>query len=128
MMPFKIVEALAEGREITLFDDGALARDLTPVDDIVDGFLRALDRPFGFEIINLGRGVAVSIAELLARLERVSGLRARTRSAPAPPTDAPVTCASTEKAGRLLGYTPSKSIEPALEELWRWYRSNHLQR
>ncbi len=54
MMPFMITDRIARGETITLFDAGELWRDWTFVDDIVQGVALALQKPLGFEVINLG--------------------------------------------------------------------------
>jgi UDP-glucuronate 4-epimerase len=56
MMPFMVTDRVVRGEEVVLFDAGRLKRDWTYVDDILSGIMAALDRPLGYEIINLGRG------------------------------------------------------------------------
>ena len=55
MMPFMVTDRIVKGEEIKLFDAGQMKRDWTYVDDIVSGIIAALERPLGYEIINLGR-------------------------------------------------------------------------
>lgn len=50
----RFIRCLEEGQAIPFHGDGSSRRDYTYVDDISDGVEAALERPFGFEIVNLG--------------------------------------------------------------------------
>jgi len=56
MMPWKWAFAIQNGEQVTLYNAGRLKRDWTYIDDIVAGFIAALDKPFAYEVINLGAG------------------------------------------------------------------------
>ena len=45
MALFKFTRAMLEGRPIEVFNNGNHARDLTYIDDVVEGVVRAVDRP-----------------------------------------------------------------------------------
>lgn len=68
---------------------------------------------------NVASGEAHSIEELLERLRRLSGLDVRVESDPSllRPIDTPLLCG---RASRLtqLGWSPRRSIDAALAELW----------
>jgi UDP-glucuronate 4-epimerase len=49
MAPFKFVDRVMRGAEIQQFGDGTSSRDYTYIDDIVDGIIRSLDRPSGYQ-------------------------------------------------------------------------------
>ena len=57
MSVFRFIRWIDEGAELMLYGDGSQRRDFTYVDDIADGTIRAL-KPLGFEVINLGTGIA----------------------------------------------------------------------
>jgi UDP-glucuronate 4-epimerase len=57
MMPWQWSQKISRGEEITLFNGGHLKRDWTYIDDIVRGFVLALDANLEWEIFNLGCGV-----------------------------------------------------------------------
>ena len=56
MMAHMVVDNLFFGRKVALYSQGQLYRDWTYIDDIVHGVVAAVDRPLGYEVINLGRG------------------------------------------------------------------------
>lgn len=45
-------------------------RDWTFVEDITDGVIAALERPLGYEIINLGRGEPTLLKEFVQKSRR----------------------------------------------------------
>ena len=60
---------LLRGEPITIFGDGEQTRDFVFIDDIVDGWVRALNTPAARGgIINLGSGRSLSINELAAHV------------------------------------------------------------
>lgn len=122
MMPYTVTDRIARGEEIVLFDAGRLERDWTYVDDVVAGVVAALDRPLGYEVVNLGRGRPVRMSRFVEIVERLVGREARLVGQPAPPSEPPVTCADISKARRLLGYDPRTPVEEGLARLWSWYR------
>lgn len=127
MMPFMVTDRIVRGEEITLFDAGRLKRDWTYVDDIVAGILAALARPMGYQIINLGRGAPVLMADFVATIESLVGKKARLLTPPAPDSEPQVTFADIGQARRLLGYDPETPVEAGLRQLWDWYRQEVMR-
>src|SRR5690349_18877907 len=80
----KFVRAIADGRPITMFGDGSSRRDYTFIDDIVSGVVAAVERvaPGAYEIYNLGGTRTISLAELIAVIERTVGVPAVVERAP----------------------------------------------
>jgi UDP-glucose 4-epimerase len=56
----------------TMFGDGAQTRDFIYVDDVVDAFVRAIDRGSGLTI-NIGTGVETSVQRLYDTMARLVG-------------------------------------------------------
>ena len=122
----KFVSMIERGEPITLYGDGTTRRDYTHVSDITAGIIAALDHTAKrneFEIVNLGGGRPVMLAELVASLERLLGTTAIVERLPAQSGDVTHTHASIEKASRLLGFKPSRNFEDGLREFVDWFRS-----
>jgi UDP-glucuronate 4-epimerase len=126
MMPFMVTDRIVKGQEIKLFDAGQLKRDWTYVDDIVSGIIAALERPLGYEIINLGRGEPVLMADFVEIVEDLVGKKAVLSTPPAPASEPKVTFANIDKARRLLGYNPQTPVADGLARLWVWYQQEVL--
>jgi UDP-glucuronate 4-epimerase len=126
MMPWKWAQQIHRGEPITLYNNGRLKRDWTYVDDIVDGFIAALDRPFAYEIINLGCGCPVENTRFVEVLEELLGRKAKIIDTPCPPSEPLITYADTTKARELLGYEPKVGIEEGLARFVNWLRAEKL--
>jgi len=122
MTPYLFTEAISQGQEIILFDQGRPQRDFTYIRDIVGGVLAATDADFDLEIINLGNSKPVKMRDFVSVIERLVGREARIISPPLPASEPPLTCADISKARRLLGFAPSTSVEEGMQEFVQWYQ------
>jgi UDP-glucuronate 4-epimerase len=98
-----------------------MLRDWTFVTDTVAGVVAAADRRLGYEVINLGRGEPVLVADYVKVFERITGRRVAIVDAPRPEADVERTLADTNKARRLLGYDPRVSVAEGAERFLAWY-------
>jgi UDP-glucuronate 4-epimerase len=122
MMPYMVTERILRGETITLYDAGRMQRDWTYIDDIVAGVVAALDRPLGYEIINLGRGEPVWMDAFVQLVEEMIGEKAILSTPPAPSSEPPVTFANIDRARRLLDYNPTMPAAEGMRRFWAWYR------
>ena len=115
---------IAADQALPVFGDGSTRRDYTYIDDIIDGVRAAMSyRSSPYEVINLGNNRTVTLSEMIAGLEAALGKRARIERLPEQPGDVPQTWASTEKAHRLLGYTPTTSYVEGVRRFVEWFTS-----
>jgi UDP-glucuronate 4-epimerase len=126
MMAYKVLDNIFFGREVPLYNGGQMYRDWTYVEDIVAGVVGAVDRPQGFEAINLGRGTPVLLAEFVRTIETLAGRPANLVPAPMMDADIAYTYADTSKARELLGYEPKISVEEGVTRFWHWYQRTVL--
>ena len=109
---------------IPFFGDGSTRRDYTYIDDIVDGTLRALDRPQGYRIYNLGESETVSLSELVAAIGTQCGLEPVLERRALQPGDVRITYADVSRARAELGYQPRTSLAVGLARFLEWYRAH----
>ena len=127
MMACKVLENIFFNREVPLYHAGHMHRDWTFVEDIVQGVVKAVDRPLGYEVVNLGRGTPVLLAEFIALLEACVGRKARLTPAPMMEADMVSTYADISKARELLGYHPRVAVPEGISRLWAWYKKSVLE-
>jgi UDP-glucuronate 4-epimerase len=125
MAPFKFIDRVSRGAEIQQFGDGSSSRDYTYVDDIVDGVVRSLDRPYPYQIFNIGKGNGTSLKEFIDLVQKYTGKNAKVKIMPDQPGDVPYTCADVSKAARLLGYQSQVSFEEGIQRTVEWYKNNY---
>jgi UDP-glucuronate 4-epimerase len=122
MMAYLVADSVAKNVQIPLFEGGQMYRDWTFVRDTVDGIVAALDRPLGYEIINLGRGKPTLLLDFVGLIEQLAGAKANLVDKPKPAADVVSTYADISKARELLNYNPSVSVEDGVAEFWDWYK------
>lgn len=122
MMAYKLADSIVKGREVPLYNGGQMYRDWTYVGDITDGIVAALDRPLGYEIINLGRGEPVLLNDFVGMMESLAGRKANLVETPKPLADVERTYADIGKAKALLDYDPQVSVDEGVRRFWEWYR------
>jgi UDP-glucuronate 4-epimerase len=122
MAPFKFIDRVYNGLSIQQYGDGSTSRDYTYIDDIVDGVVRAIDRPLGYEVINLGNGRPFLLRDFISLVEKCVGKQAIIEVMPEQPGDVERTCADISKARNLLGYNPQVSFEVGISRTADWYK------
>ena len=122
MSIFKFVQAVIEGRELTLYGDGG-ERDFTYVDDIAAGVISATEQS-GHNVINLGGDNPVKIKKIIEIIENITGLKAHLRVMERDPSDVPSTWADITRAKDILSWTPYISIEEGIKSVVDWYQAN----
>lgn len=117
----KFTKAILRGEPITMYGDGSTSRDYTFVNDTVQGVIAASEYTGSdFEILNLGNNYAITLKELIAAIEKVTGKKAIIEHHPDQPGDVPKTFADISKAKSLLGYNPSTKLEEGLKIFHQW--------
>jgi UDP-glucuronate 4-epimerase len=88
----------------------------------VQGVLAALDRPFPFEVFNLGESDTIELRDLIRLMEQYLGKQARIETLPPQPGDMPITFADITKARAQLGYRPGTPVKEGLKRFITWFR------
>lgn len=112
------------GEPITMFGDGATSRDYTFIDDIVSGILAAYERigRHGFRIWNLGNSSPVSLREMIATIQKVSGRELTIKNAPMQPGDVERTFADLTRSTAELDFQPRTSFADGVARQWAHVR------
>jgi CDP-paratose 2-epimerase len=121
--------SVLEGRPITIYGDGCQVRDVLHVYDLIDAMMAArknLARTRG-EVYNLGGGMerALSVLEMLRRIEQRTGQPLKLAHESVRPGDQPWYVADTGKLERHTGWRPRRSLSDTLEAIqgfWKEHR------
>lgn len=125
MMPLRVIDAILKDATIPIFSGGSLKRDWTYVEDIVDGLVSALTHPLGYQILNFGFGVPISLLAFIEVYEKLIGKKALLKDVPTPRTEPLITYCNNTRARELLQFAPKVPIEEGLANTWAWYRDHH---
>jgi UDP-glucuronate 4-epimerase len=124
MVMFRFAKWISDGQPVHLNGTGEQTRGFTYLDDIARGTILGL-QPMGYEIINLGGHETVSINQMIAMLEELTGKKANIQNHPAHRADVLANWADIGKAKRLLGWEPQTSLLEGMKQLVDWYHREH---
>ncbi len=140
MALFLFTKAILEDRPIEVFNHGAMQRDFTYIDDIVEGVIRVCDRPAEpdpsfdtaspnpavsnapYRVFNIGNHQPVPLMDFIACIERAIGKPAKKNFLPLQDGDVPATSANVSALAEWTGFSPNTSVEHGIGEFVRWYR------
>jgi UDP-glucose 4-epimerase len=121
-----LFRAAMTGTPMTLFGDGNQTRDFTFVTNVVDANLLAATGPasrVSGHVVNVGAGARISLLELAALVEGVTGRRIIRQHAPVRSGDVRDSQASLERATEVLGYRPMVTVQEGIAKLSEWFSS-----
>jgi UDP-glucose 4-epimerase len=119
----KTFDRLSRGEHPILLGDGAQALDYVYIDDVVDATLRALSATTPDGPVNVGSGEALSIRELVARMQRVAGTSLLPSFAPPDSTAGTRRVASLARAREVLDWGRSVALDDGLARTWEWVKA-----
>lgn len=140
MALFLFARNIIEGKPINVFNYGNHTRDFTYVSDIVEGVIRACDRPAEpnpewdafapdpatsnapYRVYNIGNNDPVKLSAYIEALEEAIGRKAEQNLLPLQPGDVPDTFADVSDLQRDLGYKPQTSVREGVARFVEWYR------
>ena len=110
----KIIKALYDEGEFTVFGDGEQRRSNTFIDDIISATLLAEELAPPRSIINVCGDDTVSLNQAISIIERHSGKKLRRLNATGRTGDQRDTSGANSKAKELLGWSAKVGIEEGL--------------
>ena len=134
LMPLMMDVAIGKRDELSVFgndydtSDGTAVRDYIHVDDLARGHIAALDfmnGVTGAEVFNLGTGSGVSVFELIAAFERVTGQTIAHRIARRRLGDVAVSLADPLRAKEVLGWETRLDLDRMCADSWRFCSHNN---
>lgn len=104
--------------------DGTCIRDYVHVTDLARAHVLGLERLMAgnqSEVFNLGNGSGFSVKTVIETAERITGRRIKSRPSPRRAGDPHTLVGSSDKARRVLGWSPRfDSLEAIIETAWHW--------
>jgi len=122
MVMFRFTKWISEGQPVHLYGTGEQSRGFTYLDDITRGTILGL-QPMGYETINLGGHETITINQMIAMLEELTGKKVHLQNHPAHRADILANWADISKAKRLLGWEPQMDLIEGMKHLVDWYRN-----
>ncbi len=103
------------GEACTIFGDGNQTRDYVFIDDVVHGFVRAIERGSG-KLVNIGTGLETSVNGLYKQLAETIGYTGEPATGPLPPGELRRIALDISLAPSAIGWKPWTHLEDGLGE------------
>ncbi|MGF1765682.1 NAD-dependent epimerase [Aliivibrio kagoshimensis] len=136
MAPFLFTEAIADGKEIKVFNNGKMQRDFTYIDDIVEGILRIQDvtpskddnsqegSPL-HKIYNIGNNAPVELENFIGCIESALGKKAEKVYLPMQDGDVVRTYADVSELEKTINFKPKTELQVGINQFVDWYKEYH---
>lgn len=108
---------------ITIWGDGSVARDYVYISDLVSAFLRVIEDDAPSRIYNIGRGIPITLNEILDKIRCVTGLQLEVNYAPGRKLDVPINCLDASLARKELDWSPEVGLEEGIDRTFSWLKS-----
>ncbi|MFT4095339.1 MAG: SDR family oxidoreductase [Niabella sp.] len=121
------VKALLTNEPPTINGDGMHSRDFTFIANAVNANLLALftDNMEALnQVYNIACGEQTSLNRLFGLLRQEAGIALEPKYGPSRAGDIKHSLADISKAGKLLGYTPTVTVNEGLATTFRWYKEH----
>jgi len=132
MSAYLFTDAIFAGKPIQLYNNGAMRRDFTFIDDIVNGVLKVMAGPPPADksgvrerLYNIGNNRPEELLHYVAVLERAIGKKAIIELAPMQPGEVTETYADISAIQRDFGFTPKTRIEEGIPRFVAWFKAYH---
>jgi nucleoside-diphosphate-sugar epimerase len=119
----RLFKSVILDEEVPLYGDGKQTRDFTFVGDAVQATIVAAKSGRAGCVYNIGGGSRVSLLEVIAEIETITGSKLRLRRESSQKGDMRDTYADTGRAREDLEYRPSVDLKRGLEAEWNWLRA-----
>jgi len=129
MALFKFTDAILKGQPIDVYNDGAMSRDFTYIDDIVEALVRLIPLPPEAEtgapnkVYNIGFGSPVKLLDFIECLEDALNIRAIKHFMPLQSGDVLNTWADTRELEARVGFRPQVTVSTGVPSFVDWYCS-----
>ena len=140
MAVWLFTQAILNGKPLRLFNNGAMKRDFTYIDDVVEAVIRLIGRPAlpdpqwsgtkpnpatsfaPWRVYNIGNRTPVEVTELVRVIEEATGRSAVRELLPMQAGDVTETCADTSDLEAFVGFRPSTPLSQGVRRFVDWYR------
>lgn len=132
MAYFRIIGNALVNSPFTVFGDGAVVRDFTYIDDVVDSIIALIselkNHPAGFsDVVNVGGGNPISLNQLIIEISQQLDTFQVFPHGPSDLNDVSETNADTKYLVKLIGRHPSTTLEEGISQVIKWAKSPEVR-
>lgn len=120
-----MINRALQTKSLIIYGDGNQKRCFSPIDDCLDSLVKMIDAPISGETINIGPdGGEITIKELAEKIIKLTGSTAGILHVAPRPNEVKNAYCSSDKARKLLGFEPKKSIDDCLAEMVAYIKAH----
>ena len=138
MALFKFTRGILNNKKIDIYNNGKMYRDLTYIDDIVNGINLLISKvpstkqlgkykddslsPIApFRILNIGNTKKVFLLDFIKEIERILGKKAKRNYMPLQKGDVKQTLSNTNLLKKITNYNPKTNFKTGIRNFLDWY-------
>jgi UDP-glucose 4-epimerase len=125
----RFVKSAIENKPLSVYGDGTQSRCFAHVADVVDALIKLLETPACFgQVINIGNDKEITIKDLAEKVIELTGSKSEIQYVPYESVygdgfeDMRRRVPSLEKARRLIGYNPTRTLEDIINDVAKNFR------
>lgn len=142
MAYFSFTKAILQGKSIKVFNHGKVSRDFTFIDDIVEGVIRVIEKPFFaqntegvslsektanlasnyYRVYNIGNNHPVSVGDFIETIEKALEKTAIKEMLPMQAGDVETTFADVSDLEADFNYSPKTPLSLGIQAFVDWYK------
>jgi UDP-glucuronate 4-epimerase len=126
MAYFKFADLISSNKKMTIFNEGKMSRDMTYIDDIIQGLSKAVSfdefrNEIPFEIFNLGNNSPISTWQLIEHIENYFNKKGN-YSFENSSIEVKETWANLNKSKKLLEFSPNTEFAEGMNNFLDWFK------
>ena len=140
MALFKFTKNILEDKPIDIYNKGAMVRDFTYIDDIIESLVRVVEHPAKpnplwssqkpdpassnapYQIFNIGNSQPMQLMDFVSALEKALAKTAQKNFCDMQAGDVPMTYADTQRLEQAIGFKPNTPVQEGIDRFVEWYR------
>jgi UDP-glucuronate 4-epimerase len=117
----KLIRAAVYGKVFELWQDPVeSARDYTYIEDMLKAIESVIKTPQKYEIMNLGNSNPITLHDMIAAVEKVTGKKVNTKKNYLP-GQMKETYSDISRAKELIGFDPKTTLEEMVQIYYDWF-------
>ena len=130
MAAFLFANAIRQNKPIQVFNHGDMSRDMTYIDDIVEGVFRVINHPpkekdSYYKVYNIGNHSPIQLMDLISEIEKSLGVQANKNYLPMQMGDVQRTFADVSGLINDFGYKPQIEVKEGVKKFISWYKDRY---
>ncbi len=127
VIPALISKAVHRETPFVVWGDGAQARAFEYVEDLVEGFILAIEKKVDADAVNLGSSIPITIRKIAELVLQMTNYHTSITWDISKPQGVKSRKADMSKAWDSLGWKPRTPLEKGLKKTLKWYIENELK-